>query len=139
MNFQPDGKTKRGHRFGGELTPMIDVVFLLLVFFLVSTSQAPPESELSPSLEARRVEGGRSADFQPQVVDVLLIAGRPAFQLGERTLRTQAELTELLRALPAEAGVFVRGRGDAPTSAAAAALQAAHDAGFGGVTYVPAN
>ncbi len=42
----------------------------------------------------------------------------------------------MLSELPKEAGVFLRVNDDAPVWAAAAALQACHDAGYEKLTYV---
>ena len=116
---------------------MIDVIFLLLIYFFLSTTYEPPESELAPALKAERVEGGSGADLQPQIVEVGLVGGEPGFRIGSRVTRDQDALRELLEGLPKEAGVFVRGEPGAGVGWAAAALQAARDAGFDRVTYVP--
>jgi biopolymer transport protein ExbD len=120
-----------------EMTPMIDVIFLLLIYFFLSTTYRPPESRLSPALQAERVQGGAGADFTPQVVDVGLFEGRPGFGIGQRVVFDIETLTALLRRLPKEGGVFVRGSNDVETRWAIDALQAATDAEFLKVTYVP--
>ena len=120
-----------------EMTPMIDVIFLLLIYFFLSTTYRPPESRLSPALQAERVGGGSGADFTPQIVDVALFDGRPGFQIGMRLVFDRESLTRLLERLPKEGGVFVRGGNDVSASWAIDALQAATDAGFFKVTYVP--
>ncbi|GAB4555792.1 MAG: hypothetical protein Tsb0013_18600 [Phycisphaerales bacterium] len=116
---------------------MIDVIFLLLIYFFMTTTQTPPESELVPALQAQRVEGGGAADFQPQIVDVVMEGGAPTYRIGGRIARTREALDAILRSLPQEGGVFVRGSGDAPTGWAVGAIQSARDAGFLAVTYVP--
>lgn len=118
---------------------MIDIIFLLLIYFFLSTTLAPPESRLSPALRAERRDAGSSADLQPQVVEVARIGGSPGFRLGGRVLRGQEALTEALRDLPKEIGVFVRVSDGVTARWPAAALQACRDAGFGKVTYVPAS
>ena len=120
-----------------QITPMIDVIFLLLIYFLLSTSYTPPEAELAPALQAERVEGGRSADLQPQVVRVDLFAGRPGFRLAERIFRDADALRDVLTDLPKEGGVFIEGADAVSVRWAAAAIQAGRDAGFEKVTYVP--
>lgn len=120
------------------LTSLIDVVFLLLIFFMLTSAYVMNESRLSSALQMERSAAGRAADLQPQVVHVEQREGRPAFRLGERIVADQAELTSLLAALPKEGGVFVRVTDAAPVEGAAAALQAARDAGFVKVSYVPA-
>jgi biopolymer transport protein ExbD len=120
------------------MTPMIDVVFLLLIYFMVTSSMTPSESRLTSALQAEN-KSGRAADLQPQIITVDLVDGQPAFIMGERLMRTKRELVELLRLLPKEGGVFVKVAGRAPVSATATALQACKDGGFAKVTYVPAN
>ncbi len=138
MNLVPaQQKRRRRSLLRSELTPMIDVIFLLLIYFFVTNTAQPPESELAPALQAQRVAGGGAADFQPQIIDVIPVAGQPAFRVGSRTMRTKEELRAVLEALPQEGGLFVRGHGAVSTEWATAALQAARDAGFLAVTYVP--
>lgn len=120
------------------LTSLIDVIFLLLIFFMLTSSFTPDESELASALQSEKQSAGRAADLQPQVVSVEMSATGPIFRLGARALTTQADLEGLLRALPKEGGVFVKVSGDVPVGAAAAALQASKDAGFKKVSYVPA-
>ncbi len=120
-----------------QITSMVDVIFLLLVYFLTTSTYAPPESELSPALRAEQIAGGRAADLQPQIVEVTLRRGEPAFVIGERVLRDKGALRQVLEKLPKEGGVFVRGADAVTTEWAVAAIQAARDAGFEKVTYVP--
>lgn len=119
------------------MTSMIDVVFLLLIYFMVTATWVR-ERELPSTLDAVREGSGSVADLTPQIVEVEMREGAPAFRMGARVLRQRAALTELLTALPKEGGVFVRGSGEVPWGAVAEALQAAHDAGFDRRTYVPA-
>lgn len=126
-------------RRGGQLpmTSMIDVVFLLLVFFLLTARFVATESELTAALGVERSGGGRAADLRPQVIRVQVgDEGQPVFRLGERIVHDRASLTSLLMDLPREAGVFVRPDGDAPVEATVAALQACEDAGFYNRSYV---
>lgn len=120
------------------LTSLIDVVFLLLIFFMLTSAYVMNESRLSSALQMERSASGRAADLQPQIVHVEQREGRATFRLGERIVASQAELTSLLASLPKEGGVFVRVSDAAPVEGAAAALQAARDAGFIRVSYVPA-
>ena len=138
MNLVP-AKHKRRRRslLRSELTPMIDVIFLLLIYFFVTNTAQPPESELAPALQAQRVAGGGAADFQPQIVDVQPVGGQPAFRVGARTMRTKDELGAVLESLPQDGGLFVRGHGAVSTEWVTAALQVARDSGFLAVTYVP--
>ncbi|RMD65561.1 MAG: biopolymer transporter ExbD [Planctomycetota bacterium] len=136
MQLRPSSERFRRVSTGLRVTAMIDVIFLLLIFFMATTSLTPPESRLSPALAAERREAGAS-DLTPQIVRVRMQDGSPVFQFGARILRDKRSLTALLRTLPKEQGVFVKVEDDAPVEAAAAALQACRDAGFARVTYVP--
>jgi len=129
----------RATRIGAlPLTSMIDVVFLLLIFFLVTSNFAQQERELPSALQT---EGGgvRASDLQPQVVEIRMLDGSPVFVIGERAVRTRVDLQALLSQLPKEPGVAVKSDPEVPISAVAAALQAARDAGFTKRSYVPQN
>ncbi len=137
MNFsRADSRSRPGARL--QLTSMIDVIFLLLLFFMVTSAQQSPESRLASGLAVERREASASADFQPQVIDVGVFDGAPGFRLGERILRDQAELAAAVSRLPKETGVFVRVAPDVRVDWPARALQACQDAGFTRVNYVPA-
>ena len=118
---------------------MIDVTFLLLIYFLMTTTLSKQEDRLSPTLqtESEHVSGEQS-DFQPQIVTVINIDGRPAYQLGPNVFREKDALQRSLVELPKTAGVFVHVHNQIPVGFAVAAIQAARDAGFDQVTYVPA-
>lgn len=120
------------------MTSMIDVVFLLLIFFLVTANFAEREDQVSSTIQAER-SGAGIQQLQPQIVSVELIGGRVAFRIGERAVYTGAGLRGVLEQLPKEAGVAIKVDGRVPIQAAATALQAAHDAGFTKRSYVPAN
>ena len=118
---------------------MIDVTFLLLIYFMVTTVLAKQEDRLSPTIQTEKeTPSGESSDFQPQVVEVRRVDGEPAYQLGPSTFRQKAELQRALAGLPKTAGVFIRVHNQLPVGFAVAAIQAARDAGFDQVTYVPA-
>ena len=121
-----------------SLASMIDVTFLLLAYFVITSGSGVNESKLSPNL---RVQQGSEVqdDLEPQVLEVLRVDGVPVFRLGSVDLATRAELVAALDPLPREKGLFVRVHAGVEVAAAAAAIQCASDAGFEAVTYVPAN
>ncbi|MBI1302268.1 MAG: hypothetical protein GC172_00495 [Phycisphaera sp.] len=121
-----------------SLASMIDVTFLLLAYFVITTGSGVNEAKLSPNL---RVQQGTDVqdDLEPQVLEVLRVDGVPVFRLGSVDLETRAELVAALDPLPREKGLFVRVHAGVEVAAAAAAIQCARDAGFEAVTYVPAN
>lgn len=121
-----------------NLTSMIDVVFLLLIYFIVTMAVLTPEDHLSPTIQTEnRSDAGQQNDFQPQVIEVGLVDGLPGYRLGSQVLRDKGSLVDVLESLPKEPGVFVRVNRGVSVGFAAAALQAARDVGFEKVTYVP--
>jgi len=121
-----------------NLASMIDVVFLLLIYFMITITVWTPEDRLQSALHVdREAASGSDTDFQPQIVEVLLIEGQPAFQVGTRVFREQASLTAALQSLNKSAGLFIRVRNEPPMDSVMAAFQAGHDAGFTKLTYVP--
>ncbi len=132
-----------GNPIGAVMTPMIDVVFLLLVFFLCTSSFEEPEQNLAASLVvAQQTPGAGAAMTPPPELEDVKIVGE---MRGDSTLWTVnggrqttdlAELTTLLkqlaaidRALPVtiDAGAAV------PMRDVVGAYDAARAAGFGRV------
>ena len=135
--------TSRSGKHSGNLelnmTPMIDVVFLLLIFFMTTASFVETERELNPAIKVQRVSARSSGDLQPTVIDVVRGgSGRFVYRLGSREIETQQELTLVLRQFDNKTqGAFVRVSDDAIFDLPAAAIQAAKDAGYPFVSYVP--
>jgi len=129
-----------GSRVGGlPMTSMIDVVFLLLIFFMVTVSASRPEAELSSTLSPASEDQGAGAVLQPQIISVERVGDAVVYRLGSHALTNRTDLTRLLRELPKASGVVVRVANDVPVEAAAGALQVCKDAGFTKVSYVPAS
>lgn len=140
MRIRTQQSRRQASRVTLNLASMIDVTFLLLIYFMVTMVITPPEDRLSPTLQTQReAQAGPNTDFQPQIVDVRLVDGEPAYQLGSRVCRNRNELLAALRELPKSIGVFVKVHDDVSVGFAAAAIQIARDVGFEQVTYVPAD
>jgi biopolymer transport protein ExbD len=96
---------------GFNMTPMIDVVFLLIIFFLVSSHLAKQESQMPLPLPV--AESGREPpdDTRPRVT--VNVTSDGVMTLGGRRMEA-AELTARLAERLAEAGkdLEVRIRGD---------------------------
>lgn len=135
MRFRPRRSHGVGEGEGLPLTSLIDVVFLLLVFFMVTSDFSAPERRLASA--AQLEGGGAPSALQPQVVTVEVRGGGVVYTIGEHAVASRNELVEILRRLPTEQGLAVRVRDDVPLMYAAA-LQAATDAGFERRSYVPA-
>ena len=122
------------------LIALIDVVFFLLIYFVIAGTLAGEESQLAAALRADKQGPGKGSDLAPQIlfVEPAAMAGKARFRLGERVMEDRASLAAVLRQLPKDNGVIVRVASGVTVDAAATALQATHDAGFQRVSYVPA-
>jgi biopolymer transport protein ExbD len=136
---------RRHHDLAGRargmlpMTPMIDVVFLLLIFFMVTVSASTPESDLASTLKPQSEQQGAAADFQPQIISVEREGDMVFYHLGSHKLTSRRELARLLAELPKASGVVVKVSNNVPVEAAAGTLQTCKDAGFTKVSYVPAS
>lgn len=138
MKFTPSGNTDRVEQVRIHLTGMIDVIFLLLIFFIVNTRFILPESHLDPNIQTEnQSERSSAADFTPQVLAVEPLDGKPAYRLGSRIVRDRSALEGLLKSLPKELGIFIQVDDGVPIGFSVSAIQLCHDAGFTKITYVP--
>ena len=120
-----------------SMTSMIDVVFLLLIFFITTATFVPTERDLDSAI---RVESSSEAiaDLQPAVIEVVRGSGGYVYRLGQRELDDPQQLYDLLRRFDNKMqGAFVRVSDGAPFRMAATAVQACKDAGFPTVSYIP--
>ena len=132
-------KIQRESRLELSMTSMIDVVFLLLIFFMVNSAFVKTERELDSGIKVDRQAAGETrSDFEPAIVEVVNSGGRAVFRLGSREFTTQVELVGVLRQFENKAdGAFVRVADDVDFEMAAAAIQACKTARFLTVSYVP--
>ncbi|MGJ8635738.1 MAG: ExbD/TolR family protein [Phycisphaerales bacterium] len=136
------GKSKRRSKRSSHLgmlplTSMIDVVFLLLVYFLVTSNFAQPERDIASAVQTQG-GGVQVSELQPQVIDIRRgAAGGVEFVIGSHSVGNKESLASVLASLPKEPGVAIRAAKDVPISAVAAAMQASQDAGFVRRSYVP--
>ncbi len=119
------------------LVALIDVVFFLLLYFIMAGNLAAVEANLESSLKTDKQSGSAASNLVPQIVNVEGGNGQGAFRLGERLIADKKGLTDVLKSLPKDGGVVVRVSGSAPTHAVASAIQACKDAGFVKISYVP--
>ena len=120
------------------LTSMIDVVFLLLIYFLVTTSLIETERELDSGIKVQRATATRVRDLAPAIVDIVRGSSGFVYRLGGREITSAAELRTILSQFENKTdGAFVRVSDDAPFDMAATAVQACKDSRFLSVSYVP--
>ena len=121
-----------------NMSSMIDVTFLLLIYFIVSTVLADPESQVVASI---KIEQGSEVDtsfLEPQIITVTSINTKPCYKVGNQQLTSRAQLATLLASLFKEPGVVIKVVDGVPAGFAVAAIQEARKAGYEKVTYVPA-
>lgn len=123
------------------MTSMIDVVFLLLIFFIVSTTFVRPEREVAAAVKVEEQDADESTSvLEPAVVDVIWVDGQSLFRLGAVTTNDIDEIENMLNGFNGKSeGAFVRVSDDVPFEAAAKAIGACRGAGFPSVSYLPIN
>ncbi len=119
------------------LIALIDVVLFILLYFIIAGTFGGAESDLAATLAADRSGGGSGSKLSAQVLNVESSGGLVRFRLGSRVIADPAELAAIVASLPKEPGLVVRVANNATVGAAARALQAAHNAGFTRISYVP--
>ncbi|MCR9117836.1 MAG: biopolymer transporter ExbD [bacterium] len=133
-------KTSRDGRLELSMTSMIDVVFLLLIFFMTTAAFVKTEKQLSSAIKVEESSAQQTPrDLEPAIVEVLRNAsGKFVYRIGSRDMTSEAELSQVLKQFPnKEDGAFVRVTDDAPFAMSAAAIAACRTARFAGVSYVP--
>lgn len=92
-------------RLDVTMTPMIDVVFLLLVFFIWTSSFQAPEESLPTTLSLQG-SNAQVAEVQPRddaeepiVIKILMEGGAPSWNVRQQSFATLAELESFLRTL----------------------------------------
>ncbi len=123
-------------RYGFNMTPMIDVVFLLIIFFLVSSHLAKQENQIALKLPVASSGSDDRQQDQPRVtVNVkkdgsLWVRGRSVSKASlpsifESALQTESNSVE----------VRIRGSRSAPYSSVEPIMLACTRAGIWNVTY----
>lgn len=114
-----------------NLTPLIDVVFLLLIFFMVSTTFVH-EAEIKVDLP----EAGAKAEVDPDADAplVLSIDKQGVFHFGDESFTEKADLHKALvkaaEGLPDDVTLVIRADADTRHAAVVNAMDAAAQAGL---------
>ena len=121
------------------MTSMIDVVFLLLIFFLVTTTFLRPEQQVRSAIKVVESDARQSkSDLEPAIVDVLLQNEQVIFKLGAIRTNDIVEIRKTLNQFENKSeGAFVRVADDVPFEQAAQAIGACRATGFDSVSYLP--
>lgn len=119
------------------MSSMIDVTFLLLIYFIVTTVFTPPEDQLTPALKVEQGSAVKDSDLEPQIVNVTTRDSQEVYEIGDQAIVDRRQLAIILKRLPNEPGVIVKVDNNVTVGFAIAAVQEARNAGFKRVTYVP--
>ncbi len=132
-------KIDRERKIELSMTSMIDVVFLLLIFFMVSSSFVKTERQLEPTIKVKKKSVSQAAsDMEPAIIEVVRSGNRFVYKIGSLEMTSDEELTEVLERFDNKMdGAFVRVADGVPFRMAAAAIQACKSAKFMTVSYVP--
>ncbi|MDP6541427.1 MAG: biopolymer transporter ExbD [Phycisphaerales bacterium] len=138
MQFSATQQRRGLNRTALSLSSMIDVTFLLLIYFIATTVFTTPEDKLSPALRVGESASSQMQDLDPQIVTVTLQESIPAYLIGDRIIRDRKQLADVISKLPLSPGIIIRVEDDVPLGFAVAAVQESRNVGFQKVTYVPA-
>jgi biopolymer transport protein ExbD len=122
-----------------SMTSMIDVVFLLLIFFLVTTTFVRPEREIASAIKVNERSAATSkSNLEPAIIDIFKQGSGTVFRIGAVNTNDLDEITKVLTDFEDKSeGAFVRVSGEVPYEAAAMAIGACRAAGFTSVSYLP--
>lgn len=126
MILQP---TRDADAIGVDLTPVIDMVFMLLIFFLVATTFQQQEREAKIALP----QASASSPISSAMREIVINVTREGAMIVNAKALDEASLLSMLRAAVAQnhgQKVNVRGDRDASYGAVARALDACKQAGI---------
>lgn len=120
------------------MTSMIDVVFLLLIFFIVTTTFVRPEREIASAIKVNQQKStAQSSNLEPAIVDVFQSNSQVQFRIGAVRTNDLEEIKTLLNGFTNKSeGAFVRVADNVPYEAAAQAIGACRASGFESVSYL---
>lgn len=135
MNFR-GGARRRREDLTLDLMPLIDVVFLLLIFFLITTSftRPRPENQIPVNLPSG-VTGTETSSDEPVIV-VVTSNGEVRFEGVELEGEDVAAKLSNLKATRPDASIMLRGDTDASHGRVVETLDAIKASGFDKVNLV---
>ncbi len=141
MRLHSHGPDYRAVKLELSMTSMIDVVFLLLIFFLVTSTFVKPEKQLRSALQPAQQSSSQTiADLEPAVVSIVRRGDQVVFRLGAIETSRLEELREPLENfVNKDDGAFVSVGSGVPFEEVARAIGLCRASGFVKVAYVPAD
>ncbi len=130
---------KKGSRLELSMTSMIDVVFLLLIFFIVTTTFVRPERQIQSAIQVTESQNSQAeSNLDPAIVSIYRLGTEVFFQIGAVQSNDLEQIKPILRDFENKSeGAFVRAAGDVPFEAAARVVGVCKASGFPVVTYLP--
>ena len=119
-----------------DLMPLIDVVFLLLIFFLITTSFTRPRQEHKIPINLPTGVSGAEASTEEPVVIVVTAEGDVRFEETELQGDTLEAKLKSLKAAKPDASIMLRGDTEASHGRVVETLDAIKASGFDKVNLV---
>ena len=69
------------------MTSMIDVVFLLLIFFMTTASFVKTERQLDSNIKNQDSASSSASDMEPAIVEIVNSSGQFVYRIGAREVR----------------------------------------------------
>ena len=122
-----------------SMTSMIDVVFLLLIFFLVTTTFLRPEQQVASAIKVNEQSATQArSELEPAIVDIFMQGKQTWFRLGAISTNNLEEVSKALKNFEnKDMGAFVRVADRVPFEKAAQTIGTCRAAGFESVSYLP--
>ncbi len=123
------------------MTSMIDVVFLLLIFFIVTTTFVRPERQILSAIRVNESQATEdSSNLDPAIIEIVRLGSEIVFQIGAIKTNDLDEIRVILRDFENKSeGAFVRAADNVPFEAAARVIGVCKACGFSSVSFLPAN
>ena len=124
-----------GSKLELSMTSMIDVVFLLLIFFIVTTTFVRPERQIQSAIKVSEKQSNRD----PAIVEISRSGAKIIFRVGAVKSDNLDDIKKILHEFEDKSdGAFVRPADDVPFESAARAIGICKASGFSSVSYLPA-
>ncbi len=122
-----------------SMTSMIDIVFLLLIFFLATTTFIKSEKQLASGINIESESAAAQAvDLEPAVVTLASVDGVVTYHFGVLKTTEEAEIVKALQQFRLKTGgAFIKVGVGIPFEFVARLISLCKIVGFQQVTYVP--
>lgn len=121
-----------------SMTSMIDVVFLLLIFFIVTSTFVRPERQIASAIKVNQQRAAADiSNLDPAIVDIFSQNSQVFFRIGAVRTNDLENIRQLLKGFENKSeGAFVRVADDVPYESAAQVIGVCRASGFSSVSYL---